>query len=91
MRSTVTPPAVRHTSGRVLTVTSVSTAAGAVTARKTAGTAAMKRTVPQLVSAYGLFVWSACIVNFLLWLVFIFKKMIKHSLNSKTRVGRKGV
>lgn len=48
MRSAVTPPAVRHISGRVLTVTSVSTTAGDVTARRTAMTAATKRTVPQL-------------------------------------------
>lgn len=75
MRSAVTPPAVRHISGRVLTVTSVSTTAGDVMARRTAMTAAMKRTVLQLVSACELFVKSfknLHYVNFLLWLVFVF-------------------
>lgn len=48
MRSAVTPPAVRPISGRVLTVTSVSTTAGDVTARRTAMMAVMKRTVLQL-------------------------------------------
>lgn len=51
MRSAVTPPAVRPISGRVLTVTSVSTTAGDVTARRTAMMAATKRTVLQPVSA----------------------------------------
>lgn len=76
MRSAVTPPAVRPISGRVLTVTSVSTTAGDVTARRTAMMAVMKRTVLQLVSACELFVKSFCIMSTFCykWLVFVFSE-----------------